>query len=180
MCICTVYRPSRQPENFPELNVRTYVKHNGKEGVWFFSLDAASLLAVWVARLTYNLPYFYAKMALTENGETITYRSTRRHREASSATFVAHYRPIAPIQDYASDSLDRWLSERYVLYAANRRGRVFIGDINHVPWSLQPAEAEFEQNDMAHACGVPLIDKTPALLHYVHHLDVIAWAIQPI
>src|SRR5665213_2946686 len=31
---------------WPELNVRTYVTHDGKPGVWFFSLDASSLLAV--------------------------------------------------------------------------------------------------------------------------------------
>jgi uncharacterized protein len=31
---------------FPELNVRTYVTLNGKPGVYFFSLDAASTLAV--------------------------------------------------------------------------------------------------------------------------------------
>jgi uncharacterized protein YqjF (DUF2071 family) len=31
---------------FPEINVRTYVKAGGKSGVWFFSLDATSRLAV--------------------------------------------------------------------------------------------------------------------------------------
>jgi uncharacterized protein YqjF (DUF2071 family) len=47
---------------FPELNVRTYVTHGGKPGVYFFSLDAANLLAVWAARKFYHLPYFYADM----------------------------------------------------------------------------------------------------------------------
>ena len=32
---------------FPELNVRTYVTYGGKPGVYFFSLDAANLPAVW-------------------------------------------------------------------------------------------------------------------------------------
>src|SRR5262245_20685303 len=35
---------------FLELNVRTYVTAEGKPGVWFFSLDAASRLAVRAAR----------------------------------------------------------------------------------------------------------------------------------
>ena len=30
---------------FPELNCRTYVSHGGRGGIYFFSLDAASLLA---------------------------------------------------------------------------------------------------------------------------------------
>jgi uncharacterized protein YqjF (DUF2071 family) len=43
---------------FPELNVRTYVKYGGKPGVYFFSLDAASMPAVRAARAWYHLPYF--------------------------------------------------------------------------------------------------------------------------
>ena len=39
----------------PELNVRTYVSYGGKAGVYFFSLDAASRLAVWAARAAYKL-----------------------------------------------------------------------------------------------------------------------------
>src|SRR5215475_13588049 len=35
---------------FPELNVRTYVTYGGKPGVYFFSLEAANLAAVWAAR----------------------------------------------------------------------------------------------------------------------------------
>ena len=45
---------------FAELNVRTYVTENGKPGVWFFSLDAASALAVAAARRWFHLPYFRA------------------------------------------------------------------------------------------------------------------------
>src|SRR5437763_13687118 len=45
---------------FPELNVRTYVTAQEKPGVWFFSLDAANLLAVTAARWSFHLPYFRA------------------------------------------------------------------------------------------------------------------------
>jgi uncharacterized protein YqjF (DUF2071 family) len=41
---------------FPELNVRTYVTLGGKPGVYFFSLDAGSLPAVWAARRTSPRP----------------------------------------------------------------------------------------------------------------------------
>ncbi|MGB0760111.1 MAG: DUF2071 domain-containing protein, partial [Rubripirellula sp.] len=34
---------------FLELNVRTYVTRDNKPGVWFFSLDAESMLAVRAA-----------------------------------------------------------------------------------------------------------------------------------
>ena len=39
---------------FPELNVRTYVTLDDKPGVYFFSLDAASLPAVWGAQRFYH------------------------------------------------------------------------------------------------------------------------------
>jgi uncharacterized protein YqjF (DUF2071 family) len=39
--------------SFPEANVRTYVQgRDGREGLWFFSLDAARLEPVLVARST--------------------------------------------------------------------------------------------------------------------------------
>src|SRR5262245_12071967 len=45
---------------FPELNVRTYVTKGGKPGVYFFSLDAESAVAVALARALLHLPYFTA------------------------------------------------------------------------------------------------------------------------
>jgi len=54
--------------SFPELNVRTYVTRDDKPGVWFFSLDADSRLAVEAARRLYKLPYFRAAMSVTADG----------------------------------------------------------------------------------------------------------------
>lgn len=164
---------------FPELNVRTYVKHGDKAGVWFFSLDASSFLAVWTARLSFNLPYYHADMSLSDSGAEIIFNSYRKHPDANPATFEISYHPTAPVQEYDPASLDRWLSDRYALFAANARGEVFIGHINHLPWQLQPAEADILTNTMAEAVNIPLLDDTP-LLHYVHHIDVIAWAIEVI
>src|SRR6202012_244403 len=52
---------------FPELNVRLYVEHGGKPGVWFLSLDATNAIAVWAARRFFHLPYFRARMSLAED-----------------------------------------------------------------------------------------------------------------
>ena len=48
--------------SFLEVNARTYVTAGGKPGIWFFSLDASSELAVAAARRAYRLPYFRASM----------------------------------------------------------------------------------------------------------------------
>jgi uncharacterized protein YqjF (DUF2071 family) len=66
--------------DFQETNVRTYVHAQGVPGVWFFSLDAASTLAVWGARALFRLPYFRAVFETRPGpggGRSIDYRMTR-------------------------------------------------------------------------------------------------------
>jgi hypothetical protein len=164
---------------FPEINVRTYVVADGKPGVWFFSLDAANALAVSGARTVYHLPYFNAEMSVRTQGETVIYSSQRKHHNAPPAEFQATYRPIGPIYRSQPGALDYWLTERYCLYAADRRGRLYRGDIHHRPWPLQPAEAEIAPNSMALAHGIQLPDTAP-LLHYARRLDVALWIARPI
>jgi uncharacterized protein YqjF (DUF2071 family) len=82
---------------FPELNVRTYVTHRGKPGVWFLSLDASSWSAVRGARLLWHLPYFNARMSANADSDRITYQSTRTQRQAPPARLAIRYGPIGPI-----------------------------------------------------------------------------------
>lgn len=160
---------------FPELNVRTYVTTGGKAGVWFFSLDAASPPAVEAARLTYHLPYIHAAMRCLPEGEEVRYTSRRHPRNRRPAALQARYRPTGPAYRAAPGSLEHWLTERYCLYAANRRGRVWRGEIDHAPWPLQPAEAEIAVNTMTAPLGLSL--EGPPLLHFARRLDVVAWGL---
>ena len=163
---------------FPELNVRTYVTHNGNPGVFFFSLEAANPVAVQLARRLYNLPYFYADMTCQNTGgDSIQYRSFRTHRNAPPAQFIGRYRPTGEARE-ASD-FENWLTARYRLYAVDARGGIYRGEIHHLPWSLQPAEAEIEQNTMALCHGITLPD-VPPLLHYSRYLEVLIWGLQRI
>jgi uncharacterized protein YqjF (DUF2071 family) len=169
---------------FPELNVRTYVvprsvdgEPTGKPGVWFFSLDAGSHLAVEAARRWFLLPYFSARMTATEEGKGVRYTSHRTHRGAASADLSVAYRPIAPVTVSASGTLTSWLTERYCLYTTDRRGNLYRGDIHHARWPLQAAEADIATNTMAAAHGITLPD-TPPLLHFARRLDVRCWRIR--
>jgi uncharacterized protein YqjF (DUF2071 family) len=165
--------------SFPELNVRTYVIAEGKPGVWFFSLDAANRLAVEGARVFFHLNYYNARMRCESEGDTIHYHSTRTHHNAPPATLVLRYRPTGPVYYSYPGALDNWLTERYCLYAANRRGAVWRGDIHHAKWPLQPAEAEIEHNTMTDQIKVRLPDTKP-LLHFAQHQKVVAWLPQRI
>ena len=160
--------------NFPELNVRTYVSAGGKPGVWFFSLDAANPPAVEMARLLFHLPYFNAEMRCDAEGEGVCYTSRRTHHGARLAAFAAFYRPTGPVEYSRPGSLAYWLTERYCLYAANRRQYVWRSEIAHVPWPLQPAEIEIASNHMTEQVGIRLPALAP-LLHFARRQDVVAW-----
>lgn len=159
---------------FPELNVRTYVTAEGKPGVWFFSLDAANPLAVEAARDVFHLRYYNAAMSCTPQGDGIAYASRRTHRHASPAEFRARYRPTGPERESSPGSLEHWLTERYCLYAANRHGTVWRGEIHHPAWRWQPAEAEVEVNTMTEQIGLRL-PETPPLLQFDRAIRVAAW-----
>ena len=62
---------------FSELNVRTYVRVDDRPGVYFFSLDAESALAVRAARTLLNLPYYTATMSVSKQADRVTYRTIR-------------------------------------------------------------------------------------------------------
>jgi uncharacterized protein len=159
--------------HFPELNVRTYVILGGKPGVYFFSLDAANLPAVWAARTFYHLPYYHAAMSTEERDGCIQY-SSRRH--AAPAEFRARYHPIGPVHPRAKGSLEHWLTERYCLYTTHR-DQVYRGEIQHQPWPLQNAEGELETNTVAAAAAIRLPETAP-LLHFARRLQVLIWPLR--
>ena len=158
---------------FPELNVRTYVRVNDRPGIYFFSLDAGSAVAVTAAKTLLNLPYHAASMNVASYGDTIDYQSVRQGTR-QRAQFQATYRPLAPARAAAAGSLEHFLTERYCLYNLDHRRAPYRLEIHHPPWALQPAEATFARNSMAAANGISL-PADPPLLHFVKRLDMVAW-----
>jgi uncharacterized protein YqjF (DUF2071 family) len=159
--------------DFPELNLRTYVTGpDGRAGVYFFSLDAGSLLAVIGARIGFGLPYFWARMREQVDGDTIHYRSHRLI--GPPAGYDASYRSLGV--PAAADDLSRFLTERYALYV-RRFGAVQIGEIHHRPWQLEQAEAEIRENTLPQSFGFTLPDRPP-ILHYSHAIEMEAWTLR--
>ena len=160
--------------HFSEVNVRTYVTYKGKPGVYFFSLDASQLSAVWGARIFYRLPYWHAAMKLKGRGKSkIEYRSTRSHGP-KPAELRLTYGPSGLGFHTRPGSLEHFLTERYCLYTATRK-RLYRADIHHLPWSLEPALAEIGVNTMAQTVGIDL-PAQPDLMHFSRALKVLIWA----
>lgn len=169
--------------HFPELNVRTYVtmteKGVAKPGVYFFSLDAGNPVAVMLARRFFLLPYFHARMASWETRDRwVEYRSHRIHRDAAPANFKARYRPTGRVYLSTPGSLEHWLTERYALYTVDAKGRPYIGEIHHVQWPLQPAEAELDPGSLAGGSAALRVPDVPPLLHFARRVDMAAWALR--
>ena len=164
---------------FCELNLRTYARSRvtGLRGVYFFSLDAASALAVMGARTLFHLPYFLASMSreATQDG-TIEYRS-RRLLAGRGVRFEASYRGLGElVGPSADDTLEYFLTERYCLFAP-QGGKLLVGHIHHLPWPLEPAAAEIRVNELPAAHGIALPDRAP-VLHFVRELQVYIWSLR--
>ena len=158
--------------SFPEINVRTYVTLNGQAGVWFFSLDAASPLAVRAARWSFNLPYFDAKMVCRETNDGFDYESQRR-KSKIPADFRARYEATSDPFEADSGSLEEWLTERYCLYAQNRLGSILQTEVHHAKWQLQNAKCQIQCNSMTAPLDIVLTGDP--LLHFARSIDVVNW-----
>jgi uncharacterized protein YqjF (DUF2071 family) len=118
--------------DFPEANVRTYVRYGEQRGVWFFSLDAAHRLGVWVARRFWKLPYYYARMwwempAPNEIAYSMTAQERAHARMPAYATDTAASRARR-----SRDTLEHFLVERYTLFTAYR------GELYRARWRTCP------------------------------------------
>lgn len=161
---------------FPELNVRTYVILDGKPGVYFFSLDVTSRMAVWGARTFYRLPYFRAQMRVQiTKAREVDYLASRL---GSDVEFRAQYHPAEPVRLRRRGSIEHWLTERYCLYTVSR-GHTYRAEIHHLPWPLQDARAHIEINTMASVSGISLPATMP-LMHFAKKLDVLVWPLNRI
>ena len=152
-------RPSFLPPlpwvgDFHELNVRTYVHVEGVPGIWFFSLDAASMAAVLGARTFFSLPYYNARMSLDREGDVIDYTSTRMEGEGQIAEFHATWEIGAELPQAAPGTLEFFLVERYALYAQNQ-GMLYRSRVHHKPWPLQVANLSLYESSMIEAAGLP-------------------------
>jgi uncharacterized protein YqjF (DUF2071 family) len=160
---------------FAETNVRTYVRsRDGESGIWFFSLDAARLGAVLVARATYRLPYFWSRMRLDHTGASIRYECRRRWPGPGGARSRAHVEIGDPYAPEALSDLDHFLTARWAVFSAPRTG-IHHARASHAPWPLYQAEAVTLDDDLVRAAGLPTPGGKP-LVHYSPSVEVrIGW-----
>lgn len=154
-------------DGFRELNVRTGVTVDGRPGIWFFSLDASSRLAVETAKRRYRLPYVHARIELARDDDWMRVDSSR-----IGGTFSARYRGTGDLFHAEPGSLEWFLVERYRLYTEDG-GRLYEAEIHHRPWELQRGEVRIDLNTMP---PLPLPDVEPHVL-FAPRQDTLIWSL---
>jgi uncharacterized protein YqjF (DUF2071 family) len=159
---------------FPETNLRTYVRGpDGKEGIWFFSLDAASTWITVGARLLLGAPYFRSRLEI-RTGTAVRYHGTRPGWRR--AQYQAEVLPGAAA---GSGELDVWLTHRWRAYTSHG-GWLLEVPVRHEPWPLRSVTVSRLDQSLTAAAGLPAPPE-PALTHYSDGVtDVAFGAARPV
>lgn len=153
----------RAVSTFDEVNLRTYVRCNGKAAVYFLSIEAGKHLSCALARGLSGMPYRFSAMERTAN-----------HYSSANAEFGDRLAMEYRIGDALRDktALDRWLTERYALFQDVGNALVSF-DIHHVEWSLHNVEVRIAA--LQYKRFAPLLQGVPDKVHYSDGVQVIAW-----
>ena len=171
-------RPAWCPQvlgfNFLETNVRTYVIHNQEPGVFFFSLDANSYIAVKVARWIWHLPYFHSAMTLS-NKDAIYNYTLKRTNKVQSQIKIEVSETLPPSE---ADSLEYFLLEQYLLFT-ELRGQLLRGQVHHIPYPVRQAELIDFEDQLLEINNIGGISSSPDLVHFSQGVDVEIYPLEP-
>ena len=146
--------------DFPEVNVRTYVKRNGVPGVWFFSLDVNRLAPALVARTTYLLPYCWGKASNELDGEVLSTLVRRRWPNIASTNIRVR------VGDAISEptELENFLTARWGLYSRGIGKSLMYAPVDHETWPLRRAQLISLEDTLVIAAGIPTPQGDPHVM----------------
>jgi len=154
--------PLPRLSSFHEFNVRTYVRHTDRSGVWFFSLDAANGLGAALARTLFKLPYHHARMDMRNSGGSVRYSGVRLN--GNQPARLEATAGISGDTWYAEPgTLDNFLIERYRLFTECQNELLTL-QVRHTPYPLRRVDSvDFEQSLTA-ALGFNVVGDP--IIHY--------------
>jgi len=123
--------------DFPEVNLRFYVRHGDERGVVFVREFVPQRLVAWIARVLYNEPYQATGMTGTirEQPDRISAEYTldwggRRHTFAVTGGKPA----VLP----GPDSVEQHFKEHFWGFGTTRGGQLMRYGVEHPPWQVYP------------------------------------------
>lgn len=162
--------------DFLELNARTYVHYRGRPGVWFFSLEASSWLAVRAARTLWSLPYHHARMETSRRADRVRYASARG---GGGSRFEVEYAIGEHLGPSRAGTFEHFLLERYLLFA-QRGGKILEGQVHHAPYDAYRARIDRLHDDLIAAAGMPRADRPPEAVHFSPGVEVEVFGPYPV
>lgn len=148
---------------FPETNVRTYiVDPSGRRGVWFLSLDVTRLVPALVARVSYHLPYCWARMSIEQTASTVSYRSDRRWPRGAAHSLLTVEIGDRVTPDAVTD-LEHFVTARWAL-GSTWAGKPIWAAVDHEPWPLHRVRVVDCDETMLAAAGLPTPSGDPIAL----------------
>lgn len=123
--------------NFPELNLRFYIRHQGRRGVCFVREFVPSALVAGIAKVIYNEPYAKAAMSdrVEVNGDKITADYRLSYQGAHLRLFAEGLaRPVTPPEA----SLEHYFKEHDLGVGRDRRGQTVTYEVEHQVWRVFP------------------------------------------
>ena len=126
--------------DFPELNLRFYIRHQGRRGVCFVREFVPSRLVAGIARWIYNEPYKAARMQerVTRDAGGIHALYTLRDGPHS-----LHFEARACGQPYLppEHSLEHFFKEHELGVGRDRDGSAVTYDVHHPVWRVYPVQS---------------------------------------
>ena len=169
------WAPTWTAFNFYELNLRTYVTYQGEPGVYFFSLDAASWIAVCAARLGWSLPYYPARFEVGHSVDRCVYKMKRTIPHPVYCEI--EYQLGNKLGPSLPDSIEHFLLERYLLFTMHK-GLVYRGQVHHTPYPAQEATIIHYHSNLLEQANLSPLQDSPLYVHYAKGVDVDIFPLQ--
>lgn len=156
--------PFAPVSNFHEINLRTYVKKNDKQGVYFLNIEGSKSISCQIAKILSQLPYKHSTMHRS-NGH---FQSKSKQ---NNDNFDLSYSKSHSLK--MKTPLDLWLTERYCLYQDYKKS-MNTYDIHHIEWPIN--EIKVKSLFFNYSKFNELIQGQPNLMHYSPGVQVLAWS----
>ncbi|MFT5585892.1 MAG: hypothetical protein ACI9VR_003487 [Cognaticolwellia sp.] len=139
--------------NFPEINLRFYVKQaDGTRGVMFIRELVPQWLVATIAKRLYNEPYeaTHMRSAVTQDDKSVqVVHEWTWQGQAHSLQVQADGKPGLPEQD----SQAHFFKEHQWGYGVDRRGRTLVYEVRHPHWLVYPVRSHSLEVDFAQLYG---------------------------
>lgn len=149
--------------DFHEINIRTYVQHESKPGVYFLNMEGSKRSSCKVLKALSKLPYQYSKMKRTP----FTFES--RNNASNDSFYIEFKIEHTPVN---KDEADVWLTERYTIHQ-DYKNNIMEYDVHHLEWPLQAIS--IEKLEINYPQFSKIIGGKPDRVHYSTGVKVLTW-----